>query len=159
MPGLPAPERIRVAVPARLAYRDAVGALVRSVCADLEDRGVARPGTADEVLSAFNEAFNNLALHGYRDSKLPDGCEIEVELQPGRMVLRLMDRGKGFDPEKIRAPELADGSEMAEGGYGFFIMRSFMSEVAYQRGGAGEVNVLTMVRNLGGSSGSGGERC
>ncbi len=139
--------RIFVSVPARLAYRDAVGALVKAVCVQLEEQHRARPGTGDEVLSAFNEAFNNLALHAYRGRE-PGAADIEVELLPGKIVLRLMDRGAGFDPTRVTPPDLI-GDDMAEGGYGLFIMRSFMNEVAYQRGDGGErANVLTMVRNL-----------
>ncbi len=140
--------RIRISVPARLAYRDAVGALVHSVCIQLEQQRKARSGTADEVLSAFNEAFNNLVKHGWKGRE-PGGADIEVELLPGKIVLRLMDRGAGFDPDHISAPDLSGvGSDVAEGGYGLFIMRSFMSEVQYQRGDGDQANVLTLVRNL-----------
>jgi len=138
--------RIRISVPARLAYRDAVGALVKAVCVQLEETRQARPGTGDEVLSAFNEAFNNLALHAYRGGET-GAADIEVELLPGQIVLRLMDRGQGFDPTRVTPPDLAS-DEVSEGGYGLFIMRSFMSEVAYQRGDGERANVLTLVRNL-----------
>ena len=132
-------------VPIHLEYRDPVSAMIRAVCARLEASGRARPGTGHQVISAFNEAFNNLVIHGAEG--LADArCQIEIEQGSQELILRLKDRGCGFDIQQER-PDPTIG-EPAEGGYGLHIIRSFMTEVRYMLGVDGEANVLTMIRGL-----------
>ena len=137
---------IVVTVPIHLDFRDPVGAMIRNVCARLEASGRLRAGTGDQVISAFNEAFNNLAIHGAATVTGEPRCQIEVEVSVEQLVLRLKDRGRGFDIEAERPDPTV--SEPGEGGYGLHIIRSFMSEVRYMLGVNGEANVLTMVRGL-----------
>lgn len=137
-----------VSAPILLRCRDPVAALIGAVCRQLEDRAEARPGTGTQVISAFNEAFNNLVLHGSNEGQ---SCRIEIEVTAEHLVLRLIDRGAGFDPVVSRRPDPTTG-EPREGGYGLHIMGSFMSKMEYVAGVDGEANVLTMVRNLGSAS-------
>jgi serine/threonine-protein kinase RsbW len=94
------------------------------------------------VLSAFSEAFNNLALHGYRD--MPRGTiDIEVRSEgstaEGALYIRLADTGRVFDPSQYVEPP----DELPERGMGLFIMRGFLDEMRYE---AGPPNVLTLVK-------------
>lgn len=133
-------DRLSIVVPCALRCRDAVGALIQQVCQRLEANG-ARAGTGYQVLSAFNEAFNNLAKHAY-----PAGeGEVEIELQilPDRLVLELRDSGEPFDFGEVEQPDL---DALPERGLGVYIIRSFMNEVDYRT--AGDHNVLRMVRHL-----------
>jgi serine/threonine-protein kinase RsbW len=136
---------IVVMVPVHLDFRDPVSAVIRTVCTRLEQSGKARSGTGDQVISAFNEAFNNLVIHGAGSSD-DSRCQVEIELGPEQLILRLKDRGRGFDIEATRPDPTV--SEPGEGGYGLHIIRSFMSEVRYMLGVNGKANVLTMVRSL-----------
>lgn len=135
---------IAVSAPIHLGFRGPIGALIRQVCTQLEEQAEARPGTGRQVVSAFNEAFNNLVIHGSTEAT---SCQVEIEVSPERLVLRLIDRGPGFDSIASAGPDPTIG-DPTEGGYGMHIMRSFMSEVEYELGVGGEANVLTMVRNL-----------
>lgn len=134
-----------ISVPVGLDYRDPVGAAIRTVCTRLEQTGRARPGTGDQVITAFMEAFNNLAIHG-RTPAGDNRCEIEIEVTDTALFLRLKDHGPGFDIDAKRPVPRA--SDPGEGGYGLHIIRSFMTVVHYQRGDGGEPNVLTMVRAI-----------
>jgi serine/threonine-protein kinase RsbW len=89
----------------------------------------------NEAVSAFSEALNNLVLHGD-----PSEIHIELEPHPDRLVIRLMDDGRTFDPLTASPPDL---ESLPEGGMGIFIMRSFMDEIAYR---AGQPNTLTMTK-------------
>jgi serine/threonine-protein kinase RsbW len=137
---LPGSGRLQVSVPARIEYRDAVGALLVEVC-----RGQL-PGDQGAVLghhlvSAFNEAFNNAVLHAYKGR--PRGTvEVELLIEPPRIELRIADHGQSFDPRQVKEPDL---DKFPEGGLGLYIMRSFMNEVDYH---AGDPNVLTLVKYL-----------
>jgi anti-sigma regulatory factor (Ser/Thr protein kinase) len=140
------PWLLSVALPIHLGFRDAVGAMIRCVCSRLELAGKARSGTTDQVITAFNEAFNNLAIHGSPSDSDDARCQVEIELRGDVLILRLKDRSSGFDIATERP--VPTEAEPGEGGYGLHIIRSFMSEVHYELGVDGEANVLTMVRSL-----------
>jgi anti-sigma regulatory factor (Ser/Thr protein kinase) len=136
-------ETIRTRVPAEMRHRESVGRIVRDVCAQIEaERGCS--GLEWRVLSAFNEAFNNLVEHGFEP-----GCRGEVSivitLEPARLVLELSDDGCGFDFARASAEPLAAIDDLDVGGMGLFIMRRSVSEVRYVRGAP---NRLTLIHEL-----------
>lgn len=134
-------DRLSITVPSDLRYRDAVGALIQQVCSRLQpgDRG---QSLGFQVVSAFNEAFNNVCRHAYED---PGEIEILLEIRGLELVIELRDEGRIFDFNSVEMPDLM---EMPESGLGIFIIRSFMTEVEYRPGAAGAKNVLRMVRTL-----------
>lgn len=95
-----------------------------------------------EAVSAFSEAFNNVAIHGFRELT-PGNVDIEISWSAEELLIQMTDSGHSFDPDTIEPPAF---DELPEGGMGIFIMRSFMDEVAYQ---AGPPNVLRMVKRRG----------
>ena len=60
--------RISLLVPCQLASRDAVSSLVEHICIQIEKEGEPE-GFRHQIVSAFNEAFNNLARHGEKELK------------------------------------------------------------------------------------------
>jgi serine/threonine-protein kinase RsbW len=135
---------VSVSVTAQIEQRDLVGALLVEACR------AQVPGERGEVIghqlvSAFNEAFNNAVLHAYAGT--PDGMvEISLDTEPARLVLRIADHGRSFDPRSVTEPDL---DSLPEGGLGLYIMRSFMNEVDYQ---PGDPNVLRLVKYLDGEA-------
>jgi serine/threonine-protein kinase RsbW len=150
---------ISLTVPGALQYRDVAVRVVGAAC-KLFSRGTSDstpPGLsvgndlADEmvsqIVSAFSEAFNNLALHGYK-GVAPGNIEIRVdsvnEAGPDGghvIVVEIKDTGHVFDPaQHMDLPE-----ELPERGMGLFIIRSFMDEVGYV---AGPPNVLTLKKRV-----------
>jgi serine/threonine-protein kinase RsbW len=97
----------------------------------------------DQVISAFGEAFNNAALHAYQ-GRPPGDVEIDLEVGPGSLTIRMRDFGKSFDIEHVPEPDL---DALPESGLGIYIIKSFMDVVQYQ---AGEPNELLMKKWLGG---------
>ncbi len=149
---------IALSVPGRLEYRDVAVRVVGAACklfsrgsSDSQPpaaEGAAKNELADEltsqVVSAFSEAFNNLAIHGYKG--LAGGrIDIRVELLGGAdgdaIAVELSDSGHVFDPSSHT--DLPD--ELPERGMGLFIIRSFMDEVEYR---PGPPNVLRLVKRL-----------
>jgi serine/threonine-protein kinase RsbW len=95
-----------------------------------------------QAVSAFGEAFNNVAIHGFRD--LPPGnVDIEISWTKEQIIIQMTDSGRIFDPDATPLPAL---DELPEGGMGIFIMRSFMDEVEYK---AGPPNVLRLIKRRG----------
>lgn len=164
-------DRILLSVPGALEFRDVAVRVVGAACKLLGPRGGSSPDLAEQephahdpnpgaehaavhsgaelvdpfsmaVLSAFSEAFNNLALHGYRG--MPRGT-IDVEVRSegtrheGALYIRLTDTGRVFDPSQYVEPP----DELPERGMGLYIMRGFLDELRYE---AGPPNVLTLVK-------------
>ena len=136
-------DRLSITVPCHLRYRDAVGALIQQVCNRLEQNG-ATGGLGYQVVSAFNEAFNNLAQYAY-DPDHGGVVDVLLELSPEQLTVELQDTGKTFEYDTIESPDL---DALPETGLGIFIIRSFMSDVSYQPGGDGRKNRFRMTRRL-----------
>jgi serine/threonine-protein kinase RsbW len=139
---------IRVKLPGLLDYRDLAIRMVASACKLVDARrvnrvtGVSSPDRDfdGEVISAFSEAFNNVALHAYAAR----GGEMEIEIEPGpeKLTIRLKDYGRSFDIDAVPSPDL---DALPESGLGIFIIRQCMDEVSYT---GGQPNVLTMTKLL-----------
>ena len=138
--------RISLLVPCQLVSRDAISSLVEHICIRLEKEGEPE-GFRYQVVSAFNEAFNNLARHGGEKLRNED-IMVVINVSEKQIVIELHDSGKGFKfPSKMEQDNPEPG-ELRESGMGLFIMRSFMSELKYQTDEKDGVNILRMVRNL-----------
>ena len=140
---------IRLRVPGSLRYRDLAIRVVAAACKLVgheEPDGEASDTRGDPnfdaaVVSAFGEAFNNVAIHSYRARK--GDLDVEIDVERDRITIRLIDFGLTFDPMKVPEPDL---DSLPESGMGIFIMRSFMDDVKYQ---SGSPNVLSMTKYLG----------
>jgi len=140
---------IRLRVPSALLYRDLAVRAVQAACKLVGESGQGVPPHRDfddHVVSAFSEAFNNAAIHSYRD-RTPGEIEVEIEPAPDCITLRLLDRGHTYDIADIPDPDL---DALPESGMGLYIIKSFMDEVRYDPGdvAAGRPNVLTMSKRL-----------
>lgn len=133
---------IRLQVPGSLEFRDLAIRVVAAACklVTAGDAG-ARASFDDQVISAFGEAFNNAAIHSYKGRPL-GAVEIDIDVDPDRVTLRISDYGNTFDPTQVAEPDL---DSLPESGLGLYIMRSFMDSVFYQ---AGAPNVLSMTKHL-----------
>jgi serine/threonine-protein kinase RsbW len=131
-------------IPGELRHRDIVGAMLSSVCERVES-ATGRAGLAWQVLSAYNEAFNNVVRHAYATAR--GDVEVTLQVDDDRVTLRLVDHGEGFDFARsgaVDAPPEFD--RLSEGGMGLFIIRKLMSEVSYERRHGR--NHLTMTKRL-----------
>ncbi len=130
-------------VPGELRYRDLVGSVVREVCVRVE-RDTDCVGLVWRVISAFNEAFNNIVEHSYATD---DGdVRVTLAVESDRVVLQLSDAGVGYPFETSGALDAPVMESLSEGGMGLFIIRQSMTEVTYERGQ--DRNHLTMVQRF-----------
>lgn len=127
----------------------------RLLAIDLVSTLVAHVRRADrtfrhEMITAFGEAFNNIVIHGYRDRS--DGIlEVEAELTPDQMTLRLKDSGHAVDFGGLRPPDL---DSMPERGMGVFMIHALVDEVVYE---GGVPNVLSLTKRTNGAAAKEGE--
>jgi anti-sigma regulatory factor (Ser/Thr protein kinase) len=113
---------------------------VNTAANELLDRCGVGERTAYATNLALEELLSNVIRHGY-----PEGGRHEIELvlrvAVSGVELRIEDDGRAFDPLKAPTPEL--GVPLAErkvGGLGIHLVRSFVTEMHYER--RGERNVL-----------------
>jgi serine/threonine-protein kinase RsbW len=128
--------RVALRLLAVLDYRpvaiDLISALLQQV--DRADQDF-----RNEMLTAFGEAFNNIAIHGYRTHR--DGMlDVEAEMTADRMTLRLIDTGQSVNFSKVEPPDL---DALPESGMGVFMIHSLVDDVQYREG---PPNVLTLVK-------------
>lgn len=127
-----------------VAFRLRAALELRPVAIDLVSTLVEHVPGADrnfrhEIVTAFGEAFNNIVAHGYRGRS--DGMiEIEVDIRPGELVLRIKDEGEPVDYGTVATPDL---DSLPESGMGVYIMHAMVDEVAYS---GGPLNVLSLTK-------------
>jgi len=83
------------------------------------------------LAASVREAAANAMRHGNgNDHEKPVRVSFEVATTPApaRVVVRIMDQGRGFQPEKVADP-LAPQNVAMTGGRGLFLMRTFMDDV------------------------------
>jgi serine/threonine-protein kinase RsbW len=131
---VPCEVNVRVEVPGEITYRHVVLRAVAAVCKvamkRASNREVLSESFTHQVVSAVGEAFNNIAVHCYRNRPM-DIVRIAMSIETDGLVLALEDFGASFDPLTARLPDLAS---LPESGLGVFIMRSSMDEVSYRPG-------------------------
>ncbi len=136
---------IRLEVPGELRNRNVALRTVSAAC-QLVKRNGQGPRDAqafrNHIVSAVSEAFNNIALHGYR-GMVPDIVRIDIELTDAGVTIELRDFGRSFDPRTAREPDL---QTLPESGLGIYIMRSFVDEVDYS---PGRPNILKLMKRVG----------
>lgn len=130
---------IRLSSPCSLRHRALAVRLVAEACrlARGDDTSVDESSLAfdlrdpfdTEVVSAFAEIYNNIALHAYgrRDGHI----EIAIAIEPDAMTVEIRDSGIAFDPSTVPEPDL---DALPEGGMGLHIARAMLDEVAYEPG-------------------------
>jgi serine/threonine-protein kinase RsbW len=98
---------------------------------------------------AVRESVINAIKHGNReDAAKPVTIEFAFKPvdDPTELVVRVIDRGEGFEPEEVANP-LAPENVLKSSGRGIFFMRSFMDDVQLQRAPEGGMEVR-MVKKL-----------
>ena len=91
-------------------------------------------GDADDIEVALREAIANAVLHGNHEDPNKH-VHLSFRCEPsGELFFIVRDEGTGFDPDKVPDP-LAPENIDAEHGRGILMMRSYMDQVHYDRGG------------------------
>jgi serine/threonine-protein kinase RsbW len=98
---------------------------------------------------AVRESVINAIKHGNRedyDKLVTVEFTLTPIVDPGELVVRVVDQGRGFDPEEVGDP-LAPENLLKSSGRGIFFMRSFMDDVTLKRASEGGMEVR-MVKKL-----------
>lgn len=137
---------VRLVVPGELAYRDLAIRTIAEACRLVSSvrRAAAKNGREREdsdddidlsnrfdaeMVSAFSEIFNNIALYSYGQKS--GDIAVEIALSDDAMSVTLRDTGDSFDIDDVPAPEL---DSLPQHGMGIHIARAFVDELDYQPG-------------------------
>lgn len=90
---------------------------------------------------AVREAVANAIRHGNQEDP-SKSVEVEASFSQEELVIRVLDRGEGFEPRRIEDPR-APENLLNPNGRGIFYMQSFMDDIEYSsRPGGGTVVTL-----------------
>lgn len=137
----PEEPHVRISVGSQYEHIDLIQIVV--------DDALARLGRDDDsrhwVGIAIREAVANAIKHGNRQD--PDK-EVDVELAicGDQAIIRVQDRGDGFDPGTVDDP-LAPENLLKPNGRGIFYMKSFVDEIEYDSGPDGGT-VVTLRKRI-----------
>lgn len=98
---------------------------------------------------AVDEACANVVKHAYLTNSRKDRIiNIEARDKKDRLEIIIFDKGKGFDPKKVKTPEIVEYmKKMKRGGLGIYLIRELMDKVSF-RIKAGVRNEVRMVKFL-----------
>jgi len=98
---------------------------------------------------AVDEACSNVVKHAYMtNSREEHIVNILVYEKRDHIEIIISDKGKGFDPKKIKKPELEEYmKKMKRGGLGIYLIRELMDKVSF-RIKAGVRNEVRMIKYL-----------
>lgn len=128
VPGKVDRHKYRIRLKSSVDQLSAARKFLRKNCEQCRGAGLDDQGLAELEL-AFAEATTNIMRHAYggRDDQ---PVEIEIEVSPEAIQVRLYDWGDPFDPATVDAP-VFDGTRT--GGFGLFIIQQAVDEVSYSR--------------------------
>ena len=103
-------------------------------------------GLSDEQLSvlllAVTEATTNAIIHANKCdiSKL---VRIHAEIEDSKLIVKIKDEGKGFDPTTLPDPTHPENL-LKDSGRGVFLMKIYMNEVKYKVTPTGMETILIL---------------
>lgn len=131
-------EVLEIRIPGRPTYLSTVRAFFRALVRETPAIRL-EPRETTELQLVLQEACINAIRHG---SKRGHADEVRVRfllLEDG-LTMEVHDHGRGFDPDRIPAP---DPEGLQEGGYGVWIMKQSVDRVEAKRSPGGFVLSLT----------------
>ena len=86
----------------------------------------------EQIALAVDEACTNVIKHAHKfDARRV--IDINVVLDSQKMTISILDKGKGFDVNKLQTPDLQKfAKESRHGGLGIYLMKTLMDDVQYE---------------------------
>lgn len=132
------PDRVHLVLPATaLGVRQALCDLM--ACALVRDCSRDDMGTAQLVVA---EALNNVVEHAY--ACYAGMIEVDIRRRRDQLLVHIADRGLPMPdatPPLGTPPELGAFDDLPEGGFGWFLIRNLVEDLAYRR--EGDRNLLS----------------
>jgi serine/threonine-protein kinase RsbW len=112
------------------------------------DAGLDR-GAIYDLCLAVDEIATNVIIHGYEEAGLSGNLKIGADLDRDKLIIRLEDHGKAYDPNAHELPTEFDLTaplvERQMGGLGIFLAKTSVQDLQYTAGDLGNVHRFVMV--------------
>ena len=132
-------EEIRLTFPRKVSYLLFATSISQQICQQIKECREDKTFASDVEL-CVSEACTNAIKYG-RSTEKEDIISLYFEVHPDKLVIKVQDKGSGFDLNTLPDPDL---ERIPERGYGLYIIRSKMDDVEYSR--TEEGNFLTMIK-------------
>ena len=103
-------------------------------------------GLANEKISALllavTEATTNAIIHANKSDKTKL-VKVDVNVNDSKLVVKIIDEGKGFNPSSIPDPTHPENL-LKDSGRGVYLMRVYMDGLDYNVTESGTETILTM---------------
>jgi len=111
------------------------------------DAGLDR-GAIYDLCLAVDEIATNVIIHGYEEAGLSGNLKIGADLDRDKLIIRLEDHGKAYDPNFHELPTELDLQAPLEerqmGGLGIFLAKTSVQDLQYTAGDLGNVHRFVM---------------
>jgi len=85
----------------------------------------------NKIQLSVDEACTNVVKHAYKATP-PKDIKIQVEYDKERIIVEVIDKGKGFDFRKVKVKDMNNYlNEFRRGGLGIHLMKILMDKVDY----------------------------
>ena len=103
-------------------------------------------GLSDErlasLLLAVTEATTNAIIHANKSDKTKM-VRVDAKVENRKLIVKIIDEGKGFDPSKVPDPTHPENL-LKDSGRGVYLMRIYMDDLKYNVTPEGTETILTM---------------
>ncbi len=102
---------------------------------------------ASKIELAVDEACTNVIRHAY-NKNTNEIIDIQIKIDKKKLMIIVSDTGKGFNPDKVRIPDLGESIRAGKrGGLGICLIKTLMDKVDFQMK-PGTKNQVKMVKYL-----------
>jgi len=132
-------EEIQLTIPRKVSYLYLATTLSKQVCQQIKECRDKKKFASDIEL-CVSEACTN-AIKYARSVDKDDVISIYFQIYSNKIIIKVQDRGSGFNLDDLPDPDI---ERIPERGYGLYIIRSKVDKVQYSRTERG--NFLTMIK-------------
>jgi anti-sigma regulatory factor (Ser/Thr protein kinase) len=95
---------------------------------------------------AVDEIATNVMLHGYEEAGLKGDIVVEAIQEPGRLVIRVLDQGRPYDPALASEPDVQRPLlERQAGGLGLFLAKQGVDQLDYSSSDRGNIHTFIVL--------------
>jgi len=107
-------------------------AIIRDVVAKVASRIGFDTDEASKIELAVDEACTNVIKHAYANNS-NQMIEVSIKVDQKKLIIIVADKGKGFNPDKIKLPDLNESiKEGRKGGLGICLIKTLMDKVEFE---------------------------
>ena len=117
---------------------------VRAYVAEAARAAGLDPSKTYSLCLAVDEITTNIVLHGYDEAGLKGDIAIEALQERGQLIIRLLDHGRNYDPNRVPNPDLENPFNQRTGGWGLFLGKTGVDQFDYSSSDSGNEHRFVM---------------